>query len=301
MTTARRVLFVCILIAVGSSISRTALAWGDEGHKIVALIAEHYLDPAVRDRVSAMLAADTDNLTAHDIASEATWADKYRDSDRDGAKVRYLATRQWHFVDIELAAPDLDRACFGHPPLLAGTVASNGPPGACVVDKIDQFAAELADAATDPEERLLALKFVLHFVGDLHQPLHAADDHDAGGNRKRVSADGFQPGNLHHFWDTEFVERLGRDAKQVATNLLGEMTDAQRLEWSRGTAADWAKESFALGRDHAYGLPGEQGAQGGYVLDAAYITAADRYVRLQLSRAGVRLALVLNKALGGSR
>jgi hypothetical protein len=185
--------------------------------------------------------------------------------------------------------------------LPAGTVAANGPPAACVVDKIDQFVAELADPATDPEERLVALKFVLHFVGDLHQPLHAADDHDAGGNRKRVSADGFQPGNLHHFWDTEFVERLGRDPKQVATDRLGEMTDARRLEWSQGTAADWAKESFALGRDHAYGLLGEQGAQGGYVLDAAYIAAADRDVRLQLSRAGVRLALALNKTLGTPR
>jgi hypothetical protein len=281
-----------------SSIARTAFAWGDAGHEIVALIAEHYLDPAVRDKVSAMLAADTDSLIAHDIASEATWADKYRDSDRNGSKERYRATWQWHFVDIELTDPNLDRACLGHPQLPAGTIASNGPPAACIVDKIDQFAAELADPATNPEERQLALKFVLHFVGDLHQPLHAADDHDAGGNRKPVNAEGSQPGNLHHFWDTEFVERLGRDPKQVATDLIGAMTDAQRREWSQGTAADWALEAFTLGRDHAYGLLPQSAIQGVYVLDVAYVAAADRDVRLQLSRAGARLAFVLNRAVG---
>jgi hypothetical protein len=119
-------------------------------------------------------------LTGHDIASEATWADKYRDSDRDTTKIRYEGTREWHFVDIELVQPNLASACFGHPPLPPGAPASRGPPRACVVDKIDQFAAELRNPATTASEQLLALKFLLHFVGDLHQPLHAADDHDAG-------------------------------------------------------------------------------------------------------------------------
>jgi S1/P1 Nuclease len=73
-----------------------------------------------------------------------------------------------------------------------------------------KFAAELRNAATSASERLLALKFLLHFVGDLHQPLHAADDHDAGDNPRRVIAEG-HPGNLHRFWDFEFVERLGAD------------------------------------------------------------------------------------------
>src|SRR5215472_12563094 len=94
-----------------------AAAWGDEGHQIIGLIAEYYLDQAVRAKVAMLLAADTDTLTGHDIASEATWADKYRDSDRNTTKARYEATWRWHFVDIELAQPDLASACFGHPPL----------------------------------------------------------------------------------------------------------------------------------------------------------------------------------------
>jgi nuclease S1 len=274
-----------------------ALAWGDEGHKIIALVAEQYLDSAVRETVGAMLAADIDSLAGHDIASEATWADKYRDSDRNGTKERYLRTRQWHFVDIELSDPNLDRACFGHPGLLASTVAANGPPAACSVDKIDQFAAELSAPSTNPEERLLALKFLLHLVGDLHQPLHAADDHDAGGNRKLVAAEGFKSGNLHHFWDTEFVERLGRDPKEVATGLVGQITESQRQEWSKGTTTDWALESYALARDQAYGMLPRPDSGGVYVLSAAYVEAATRGSALQLSRAGVRLALMLNRAL----
>jgi hypothetical protein len=67
------------------------------------------------------------------------WADKYRDSDRNGSRERYDRTRQWHFVDIELDKPNLDRACFGHPGLPSGVLASRGPAGACIVDKIDQF------------------------------------------------------------------------------------------------------------------------------------------------------------------
>jgi len=278
-------------------IPRLALAWGDEGHEIIALVAERLLDPSVRDKITAMLAADPDDLTAHDIASEATWVDRYRDFDRNGARQRYEQTWRWHFVNIELRDPNLDLACFDHPAPPPGTVASNGPSQACIVDKIEQFATEVADPRTDPEERVVALKFVLHLVGDLHQPLHAADDHDAGGNRKRVVADGFRPGNLHHFWDVEFVERLGVDLKQVAGAIVTAISDEQRWAWSQGSPADWVMESFALAHDHAYGLLHVPSTRGLYVLDNRYVDAAIEDVRMQLSRAGVRLALVLNKAL----
>ena len=155
-----------------------ALAWGDEGHEIVALIAQSFLDPPVRKKVSAVLAADTDSHTAHDIASEATWADAIKeDSD---LKRR---TSQWHFVDIEIHNPNVDQACFNHPKIPPGSVVFNGPANDCIIDKIDEFAAELSNSATDPEERVIALKFLLHFIGDLHQPLHAADDNDRGGQQ----------------------------------------------------------------------------------------------------------------------
>jgi hypothetical protein len=74
---------------------------------------------------------------------------------------------------------------------------------------------------------LLALEFLLHFVGNLHQALHAADDHDAGANKKLVAAGGLQPGNLHRYWDVEFVERLGTEPRQVAASLIGQISEKQ--------------------------------------------------------------------------
>src|SRR5882672_821530 len=156
---------LAVALAANIAQPRQALAWGDDGHKVVALIAQSFLEPDARKWVNALLAADTDSLTPHDIASAATWADKFRDSNIGGAR---LKTRQWHFVDIEITAPDLDQACFNHPKIPVGTTAADGPADDCVVDKIVEFAAELASPATDLEEQVTALKFLLHFVGDVH-------------------------------------------------------------------------------------------------------------------------------------
>ena len=273
---------------------RTALAWGDEGHQVVALVAQSFLNPDVRKRVTALLAADTNTLTSHDIAAAATWPDKYRDANIDGSREK---TRQWHFVDIELSAPDFDAACFGHPKIPAGTTASDGPAADCVVDKIQEFAAELANPATDLEEQIAALKFLLHFVGDLHQPLHSSDDNDRGGNDKRVSANGFSAGNLHHFWDTEFVIQLGPDAKTIASDLIGHISTEQQNQWQAGSPADWAQESFKIAKDDAYGQLPSPNTRGSYRLTDDYVTTATNDVSLQLSKAGVRLAKILNQAL----
>jgi hypothetical protein len=216
----------------------------------------------------------------------------------DGSRAR---TRQWHFTDIEITAPDLDKACFNHPALPAGTVASNGPAADCVVDKINQFEAELADPKTDPEERIVALKFLLHFVGDLHQPLHSSDDHDRGGNDKRVSADTLKAGNLHHYWDTEFVGLLESDSKSIASNLIDRITKGHVKEWQKGSPADWAAEAFYFAKVDAYGHLPEPSSRGSYRLGDDYVKTATDDVAVQLSRAGVRLAVVLNRALGGQQ
>jgi S1/P1 Nuclease len=287
-------MMAAIALALGASMPQPALSWGDEGHEIVAQIAQAFLEPDVRAKVTGLLATDTDSLTAHDIASEATWADKYRDVNRNGSREK---THQWHFVDIEISHPDLGGACFGHPPIPAGTVASDGPSQDCVVDKVEEFTAELSDPATDPEERVVALKFLLHFVGDLHQPLHASDDSDRGGNDKRVTAPGFKAGNLHHFWDTEFVDQLGTDARSIASDLIGHISKAQQQDWSRGTPADWAQEAFQIARVDAYGQLPEPNTHHSYRLTDDYVSMATQDVALQLSKAGVRLALILNNAL----
>ena len=128
---ALRVLSILLLTIA----SHRAYAWGDDGHKAIALIAQNYLEPAVKTKIDAMLKADPDNLTPHDLPSEATWADKYRDS--NNRRDHYQQTQNWHFVDLEINDPDIAVACFGRSALPSGTLASNGPPKACVVDKID--------------------------------------------------------------------------------------------------------------------------------------------------------------------
>jgi S1/P1 Nuclease len=270
-----------------------AFGWGDDGHKTVALIAERYLEPAVRAKIGAMLDADPDSLTPHDLASEATWADKYRDS--NNRRDHYEQTQDWHFVDLEINDPDIKVACFGRAALVAGAVASNGPPKACIVDKIDQFLAELRNPKTDFEERLSALKFLLHFVGDLHQPLHAADNHDRGGNGVKVWS-GSKALSLHHLWDVEFVRALAGKPGVLAQGLLMQITPAQAATWRAGAAEDWAWEAFAIAQEDVYGDPPLSGGEV-QQLDGAYVKKAKADVALQLSRAGVRLAYLLNQAL----
>jgi hypothetical protein len=288
---------LCIAVALLCNLvcSGQVWAWGDEGHEVIALVAQSRLDPVARKHVGALLAADTDTLTEPNIASAATWADKFRDTDRNGARRN---TGRWHFVDLELTAPDLNQACFGRPALPAGTLASNGPAQDCIVDKIEEFAAELTNPSTDPAERVVALKFLLHLVGDLHQPLHAADDHDRGGNDKRVSAAGLHGATLHHYWDTEFVEQLGPNPQPIAALLITRISAADATRWAQGNPADWAMESFNVAKADAYGRLPAPGARGRYRLTDAYVAVADRDVAMQLSKAGVRLAVMLNRAIG---
>ena len=111
-----------------------ASAWGYEGHEVVADIARAYMNPVVQAKVNAMLATDIDNtLTGHDMASEATWADRFRSAG-------HAKTGAWHFVDTELDEPNLRDACFGYP--AGGPMASQGPAQDCIISKIDAFTKE---------------------------------------------------------------------------------------------------------------------------------------------------------------
>jgi S1/P1 Nuclease len=286
-----RLTAVALALALNAVSSCPAVAWGDEGHEVIVLIAQARLEPAVRKAVSALLAADPDSLTRHDSAA-ATWVDKLRNASDARQK-----TRQWHFVDIDIGAPDLDQACFGHPPAPSNVSASNGPAQDCVVDKVQAFAPELASPATGPEERIVALRFLLHLVGDLHQPLHASDDHDRGGNDKPVLAAGFRAGNLHHFWDAALVDRLKPDARTIAADLIGHLSKAEVRAWSQGGVSAWALETFTIGKDDAYGRLPRPDARGRCPLSDDYIAMAMRDVAVQLAKAGVRLAFVLNTVL----
>ena len=286
----RRILLATAALA-SLALPAPALAWGDEGHRVVALIARSYLAPEVRTKVDAILASDPDALTASDMASRATWADAWR-----GAGHRETAS--WHFVDLEITAPDLRSACFGFP--APANPASAGPAQDCVVDKVREFTVELASPRTPRPERVLALKYLLHLVGDLHQPLHSSDNQDRGGNCVLVSLGGARTVNLHAWWDTVVVGELGGDPVALASSLRARITRAQLALWRTGDAGSWAQEAFGIARATAYRI----GSPPGCNLDAApiplpagYDSAARAAAAIQLERAGVRLAVVLNTAL----
>ena len=273
------------------SLPAAALAWGYEGHEIVVAIGQRYLTPQVRRKVDQMLVADQDALTAHDMLDEATWADSYRRS--------HPETAGWHFVDIELDHPDLKTACFGFP--ASGPLATQGPAHDCIVDKLSEFTRELADPATPAPERLLALKFVLHFVGDIHQPLHDADNHDKGANCVLVSLGGSRLVNLHSYWDTVAVRGLGDDPQAVAQALARRITPEQKAIWERGDAKSWALEGFEIAKTKVYTLgsrPGCASDPSPISLPPGYEAMAREVDSIQLEKAGVRLAAVLNRALG---
>ena len=238
-----------------------------------------------------MLASDGDPLTAPDFAARATWADKYRNGHRE--------TAAWHFVDIEIDHPDLQGACHGFPSLTPGQPASQGTAEDCVVNKIEQFTVELGNPATPAAERLLALKFLIHFVGDLHQPLHAADHQDRGGNCIALAAPQVQT-NLHAYWDVTVVETLGLSAAQIADKLDASLGAADLKQWAQGTPQSWALDTFEIGRHDVYALPSLPTCQnsGSVPLSGEYQLQARKDAAVQLQKAAVRLAAVLNRALG---
>lgn len=272
------------------ALPQPALAWGDKGHEIIAAIARDRLTPQAKAWVDAILATDTDTLTAPDMVSRATWADKWRDSG-------HRETASWHFVDQELGKPSLKTACFNYPK--ADTPPSAGPAQDCIVDKLDEFEAELAAPATAPAERLLALKYILHFVGDVHQPLHASDHDDRGGNCVHVSLGGQRTTNLHSFWDTAVLAPLGTDPATIAHTLEGAISASDASAWGSGTAASWAKESYAAAKADAYTISSPAGCTNDaspITLTTAYQAQALTTAKTQIEKAGVRLAKVLNDA-----
>ena len=268
------------------SVPGAAIAWGSEGHEIIAAIARDELTPFAKAWVDHLLAEDT----GPDMISQATWADAW-------AGAGHPETAPWHFVDIQLDKPDLAGVCHATP--TASGPASAGLADDCIVDKLNAFEDELINPSTPEPERIVALKYVLSLVGDIHQPLHAGDHHDKHGECVMVFLRGRRRLSLHAYWETIVLEPLGRDPAAAAHQLEAHITRAQKAAWSRGSPADWAQESYGLARSAAYTIGSAPGCATGaapIALSAAYQARAQAVARVQLEKAGVRLAAVLNRS-----
>ena len=238
--------------------------WYDEGHRLVARLAEGRLTPRAAAAVRELLGGQS-------LADAALWADRIR--------ARRPDTKPLHYVNIPLAAS-------GYLP------ARDCPTGRCIIAAIERDRLTLADAHATPAARAEALRFLAHLIGDLHQPLHVADDGDRGGNDRRVTFLGV-PKNLHEVWDGELIEAAGLSEEQYYARLRGRMDSLDLTALERGTAVDWAMEGHDVAARRAYRLPH------GATIDRGYVEASLPSVDRALIAAGVRLARVLNQALGG--
>lgn len=247
---------------------KAAMAWGEDGHRVVGEIAWSYLRPEVKAEVQSLLQVAKEPS----LAEATTWADRIRsDSNYDwAAPLHYISLpRQWDGYREE-------RDC---------------PPAGCILKAIERFEGVLRDRDAVRSERAEALMFIAHFVGDLHQPLHTGLAADRGGNDIKVTFFGF-PTNLHALWDVYLPAGFIADWRQYARRQLEMITEAQREKWQSSDALDWAVESNRLAHSNAYTAKDKS------VLGEDYYRDNREVVEKRLRQGGVRLAGVLNRALG---
>jgi hypothetical protein len=281
-----------LLLLLSLVLPGRGLAWGVAGHLIVADIAERHLSPAALAQIQELLAPE--GLTHLDQV--ATWADEIRSTRKEAAP--------WHYVDIPLDAT-------GYQP------GRDCPHGDCVIDAIRRYSAILADRGQPESARREALKFVVHFVADLHQPLHATENAgDQGGNKVIVQyLDPDQPPlTLHRLWDSSLIERrLGLSEgvpgrpnpalRQRANAMAAQLDDSRAGQ--PGAAldldpVDWAMESHDLAASVVYPgvvAPGAVPPSAPVLIDEAYDRRAWPVITRRLTDGGLRLAALLNRDL----
>jgi hypothetical protein len=274
----RQIIAISLSVFLGSA---NVFGWGPEGHAIIAAVAEARLTNATRDTALALLGNQT-------LASIASWADEVR-AQRD-------YTYNWHFVDIPKSSIAFleSRDCFLPTDKHQGAATDHQN---CVVDRITLFEQALATAGGNREE---ALKFLVHFVGDVHQPFHSIGD-AAGGNTIRISLFGSTncpfrgknaPCNLHSAWDDGLIEHTGRSQSQYVT-FIQSLIAQQHLDANQpGQPADWANAAHKLAQAAWVN-------QGGSI-DQTYFNAQINAVNTQLALAAIRLANAIEQTLGAN-
>ena len=241
-----------------------AYGFGADGHRISGLIAQQRLCTAAeREILSLGQGRGLDQL--------GLWADWIR------GEAEWRHSAPWHYMNI----PDGD--------LLEDY---RQPPEGDILWAIGHFAGVLRATGRPSGERRDALRFLAHFVVDLHQPLHVGRESDLGGNRIEVGPGTGEPVNLHRFWDTEAVALAGLDVEEYARSLAG-LIEENANAWEQDALLDWARESQAL-RPVVYDFGGRDNR-----LSPEYLENAGRITRLRLAQAGVRLAAEINRALCG--
>ena len=250
-------------------VPQPAHAWGRLGHRLVAALAWDELTPQVRARITELLEGEADPT----LPGIASWADELREHDPDLGK----RSSRWHYVNIAEDDCHYDAAkhCKG---------------GDCVVEAIRAQTAILADTSRSRAERLQALKFVVHFVGDVHQPLHAGFGHDKGGNDFQVQFDG-RGTNLHSLWDSGMLSAADLEEAAWLQRLRAMPLAVERSGPALPPpSALWAEASCRIVLQSGFYPPTAK-------IGDAYVQTWRPLAEEQLRRGGAELAATLNAAL----
>lgn len=245
-------LAMCFALILGSTVAH---AWGAQGHQVIAGLALAQLTPKARAGVDRLLAQEPGET----LMSVSTWADERKNP----------TTARWHYVNFPSDSCSFD-------------VARDCPDGQCLVAAIERQAAVLASSATD-DKRLNALKYVVHLVGDVYQPLHAGYLDDRGGNTYQLQA--FMRGsNLHALWDSGIIKNMNEDTDAMTARLL-----KRRIAFTsqRFSAVQPAEQSCQI--------VGMTGFYPEHRVGQDYIDRFTPVLEQQLSAAGVGLAGLLNQ------
>ena len=281
----RRIITLSVALALTVAVASPALAYWEFGHETVAEIAMANVKPATRARVLALLRhsalLDTPECLAATPAEASVWPDCVKKLGD-----RFKSTFSWHYQDVEICEPfDLKSACKD---------------GNCAAAQIQKDVALLKSGKGTTKDRLTALVFLIHLIGDIHQPLHAGEKGDKGGNDVKAVYGTYAPSrlNLHSIWDGYLAER----AISTGPSLVRRYPPAERARIAAGDVTDWSRESWQVAHDVTYAT-----AIGGdpcgptparVKLDNATIDRLIPTVRLEVKRGGLRLAKMLDAALG---
>jgi hypothetical protein len=241
-----------------------AFAWGPAGHRIVAMIAQQNIKPQTRTRIKQILGPNVS------LVSVATYADTVRE--------RFPHTSNNHFVDIPKDLNDYvaTRDCVADP-----------EKGDCVLAALERFRGEAMNPTESIGRRRFALKFIVHLVGDMHQPLHCSDNNDRGGNDVKVKWFG-QESNLHKVWDSKIIANAELTEQEFVDALATDLTTQEINDLKRGNLLRWALEAHTLARTNSYNIPASM------ALGDDYYDQNWAVVDKQLLRGGMRLARVLD-------
>jgi hypothetical protein len=251
-------------------------AWGNEGHRIVCEIAFQNLRGEAKDFVSNLRQADPEHRAS--FSDDCVWADDARNTTEFGF------TRTFHYINIpeEADGVDLSRDC--------------NATDHCVTWAIPHYATILADTTQSDLERARALKFLAHFVGDLHQPLHAGYPADRGGNSIHVTF--FDAArSLHAVWDTSILSVAELRYPDGAHALADPIDQTDIVAWSNFDVSGWTNESYHFAETHAYRLKSGDKVEEDAELEPSYHYRSLEIVKKQLQRAGIRLAFLITRAM----